>query len=71
MRTRLEQASQEAWQLRTEHELLIQQHAIQTGKCATQIEQIEALERRGVGAEARLEDVLKRATRQSKRDKNG
>lgn len=70
IRNRLEQAYQEARQLRTEHELLIQQHAIQTGKCAAQIEQIEALERRAVGAETRLEDVLKRATRQSKRDKN-
>ncbi|AMK79123.1 MULTISPECIES: DNA-binding protein [Methylomonas] len=71
IRAELEQACQENRQLRGEYDLLIQQHAIQTGKSAAQIEQIEAMERRAIGAETRLEDVLKRTTRPSKREKKG
>jgi len=69
MQIELERVSKEALQLRTAHEQLIQQHAIQLGKSAAQTEQIESLQRRTIGTETRLENVLKRARGQLRKDR--
>lgn len=58
----LDRVSQAADQLRTERETLIQQFAMLTGKLDAQTAQIESLEHRAIGAEARLEKALKRPT---------
>lgn len=61
-RTRHELATvcQESDQLKTERESLIRQTALLSGKLDAQAAQIESLERRAAGAEARLEEALKR-----------
>jgi chromosome segregation ATPase len=52
--------SQQAKQLQTERESQLQQLAMLTGKLDAQTAQLESLEHRACGAEARLEEALKR-----------
>jgi uncharacterized protein involved in exopolysaccharide biosynthesis len=47
--------------LRSERESLVQQVATTAGKLGALEQQVESLERRAVGAEARLETALKRS----------
>ncbi|MBN9424268.1 MAG: hypothetical protein BGO63_17465 [Candidatus Accumulibacter sp. 66-26] len=63
----LERVSQAADQLRTERETQIQQLAMLTGKLDAQTTQIESLEQRASGAEARLEEALKRSVATKKK----
>jgi chromosome segregation ATPase len=63
----LNQAHDELARLRAERESLVQQVAAAGGKLNAFGDQIEALERRAVGAETRLEEALQRPAVQKKR----
>ena len=67
----LARLSQAADQWRAERESLIQQVARLTGTCDAQAAQIDALERRAVGAETRLETALQRPVASKKAAKAG
>ena len=61
------QAQGDIKKLQSEREGLIQQVATASGKLGAVGDQIESLERRAIGAETRLEEVLKRPTAAKKK----